>query len=614
MMSAGPNLRGKIAHAEIDMSSAVISSSSATLCNDHCDGEEDGSTTASHPGVVTLTAGAFIALCSRYDPAEQHNGRPSPSISEEFKENLERCEACCSDWVSRFHPHELLEADLQACRTEFDRLASEFIRRAVSVERLPGAGDLARMSVAVSRSADTHAIQRSSAQKERLATEQHGQDSYSSSVRASGLGNGGHDTTREGGSTVGGDFELPLLLTVIDSAHRLIPREELDVVDGGWSKPNREGQVITKKGANAPAGVFTALQRVDAAIQEHSAVMTCRFRHIEAAYAGRLTTTKSPQPHTPPAESLVAQPRMDCQSTVRKTPAFGVYMHSARCSIVPVHGFECLGQELMTVLGKNSSTSPHKDSKITSPASSRRSPAAQNIFLRSSRISPVTNVITAVPIPQIVCMRRLCRLCADTITRGLRERLLELEALLASGSAPSAKRRAYANTLLVGPTLIRFLAITAAAVEAFVLEWDLLHQEDLDCTSVETSGQGSTPPPSARPGEGLLNTSTLPSKEETACGEIASKVTLPSVKIQSEIKVVETRLAFLRRLAAVNGALGLCVTQGSCGRPSYFSGSSLTNHGRNDVEAGKRKGYTQALEELALFLETNKARRGFTGS
>lgn len=611
MMSAGPNLRGKIAHAEIDVSSVFLFPSYTTLCGDHYDGKEGGSATASHPGVVTLTAGAFIALCSRYDPAEQHNGNPSPSISEEFRETLETCEACCSDWVSRFHPHELLEADLQACRIEFDHLASEFVRRAVSVKRLPGT-DLARMSVAVSRSAHTHAIPILSVQEERLTTEQHGgQDAESSSVRVSGLRN---DTTREGEIIVGGDSELPLLLTVIDSAHRLIPRE-VDVEDGGSSKTVREGGVISKKRANAPTGVFTALQRVDAAIREYSAIMTCRFRHIEAAYTWRLTTTKCPQPHTPFAESLVAQPRMDYQPTVRGTPTFGVYMQATRCSTTPAHGFECLEQEL-SAPEKNSSTRLHQgDSKTTSLETSHRSSATHNLCLRSSRISPITNVITALPIPQIVCMRRLCRLCADTITRGLRGRLLELEALLASGAAPSAKRRAYANTLLVAPTLLRFLAITAAAVEAFVLEWDLLHQEDLRCKSVQTSGQGSTPPPAARPGEGLLNALTSLSKEETACEEIAPKVTLPSVKIkQSKSKLVETRLAFLRRLAAVNGALSLCVNQGSCGKPSSFTGNSLTNRGRSDVEAGKRKGYTQALEELALFLETNTARRGFTGS
>lgn len=607
MMSAGPNLRGKIAHAEIDMSRAFIFPTHTTLCDDHCGGKEGSSTTASHPGVVALTAGAFIALCSRYDPAEQHNGRPSSSISEEFRETLERCDACCSDWISRFHPHELLEADLQACRTEFDHLASEFIRRTVSVERLPGTGDLARMSVAVvSRSADTYAILRSSAQKERLMTEQHGQDAESSSVRASGLRN---DKTREGEITVGVDSELPLLLTVIDSARRLIPHE-VDVEDGGLPKTVKGDRVI-KKGVNAPTGVFTALQRVNAAIREYSAVMTCRFRYIEAAYTGRLTTEKCSQPQTPLAKYLVAQPRMDYQPTARVIPTFGVYMQSMRCSTTPAHIFECFGQDL-SALEKNSSTSLHQggSKKNTSLETGHRSSVSQNLCLGNRRISPITNVITAIPIPQIVCMRRLCRLCADTITRGLRERLLELETLLASGAASSSKRRAYANTLLVAPTLFQFLAITAATVEAFVLEWDLLHQKDLRCKSVQTSCQRSTPPPAARLGE----VASL-SKEETACEEIAPKVALPSVKIKhSESNLVETRLAFLRRLAAVNGALSLCVNQGGCGKLPSYSGSSLTNRGRSDVEAGKRKGYTQALEELALFLETNTARRGFTGS
>ncbi|CAM9783895.1 unnamed protein product, partial [Ascophyllum nodosum] len=198
---------------------------------------------------------------------------------------------------------------------------------------------------------------------------------------------------------------------------------------------------------------------------------------------------------------------------------------------------------------------------------------------------------------------------------SLRERLLELEALLESGKAPSAKRRAYASTLLVAPTLLSFLAITAAAVEAFVIEWNLLH-EVREGTRSER-GQALTQA-AAHAGEGAATAATFPEGENGATKGIPL-LRPPSVTTRrSASKDVRTRLTFLRRLAAINGALGLCVTKGRGGptvggsRPSSSS-ECLADRDGSSVGAEQRKGYAQALVELATFLETNAARKGFAG-
>lgn len=202
---------------------------------------------------------------------------------------------------------------------------------------------------------------------------------------------------------------------------------------------------------------------------------------------------------------------------------------------------------------------------------------------RSRRISPPTNVITASLLPQISCVSGLCRGCAE-VARGLRERLAELEAPLAAGSARSKQRRAYATLLRVAPVLLRFLASAVAAVELFVIEWD----------------RRTTPPSSA--------------DEQQAAGQAVAGAG-PAEQEQDaavEAAAAAAGLAFLRRLAAVNGTL--CVTA-----PGEFSKKVVAGPGGGRI-AGKdsssssgkgatckKKGFAQALAELASFLETKTA-------
>ena len=275
------------------------------------------------------------------------------------------------------------------------------------------------------------------------------------------------------------------------------------------------------------------------------------------------------------------------------------------------------------------------------------------------RISPSTNVVTAVPLPQIACMSSLCRSCAD-VARGLRAHIGELEALLASGAARSGQRRAYAATLHVAPTLLRYLAAAAATVEAFVLDWHARHGGKALAADVAGSDGGSCPePPSSPPPPAIVRGSA---NGATGLGSRRSHVSVPSTAAAASAGTTEARsaaasestaavgstvvlasvaaatstppdiaasLGFLRRLAAVNGSLALCVAAGAGGVRSATAaagkevgsvgvggagegaGSATTRVEKSG--GGGRKGYAQALAELVSFLESKAARRGFAG-
>ena len=196
MMSAGPCLRGKVAHGELDMSciftkpSPEICSSSSSLSSSAAGSHESDNFSAgggggcgvgrssghaakvvpSTAGVVSLTAGVFFALCGRYDIVERvlegvphsDNGGGGSSSRASFSsgdgggdgggifvEALASCDSQCSGWTPRFHPHELLEQDLRDSWTQLGRLAVALERRVISVEALPGVNQ-ARMSVVIS--------------------------------------------------------------------------------------------------------------------------------------------------------------------------------------------------------------------------------------------------------------------------------------------------------------------------------------------------------------------------------------------------------------------------------------------------------------------------------
>ncbi|CAM9412184.1 unnamed protein product, partial [Scytosiphon promiscuus] len=116
----------------------------------------------------------------------------------------------------------------------------------------------------------------------------------------------------------------------------------------------------------------------------------------------------------------------------------------------------------------------------------------------------------------------------------------------------------------------------------------------------------------------------------------SSRSPSPSPPAADEDGVVHADLAFLARLAAVNGALGLCVAaraeagpastaDAPTGGSSSGSGSCSNSGSRCGGERGDKlvackknggagkKGFAQALAELASFLETRAARQGFGG-
>ncbi|CAM9255114.1 unnamed protein product, partial [Laminaria digitata] len=193
-------------------------------------------------------------------------------------------------------------------------------------------------------------------------------------------------------------------------------------------------------------------------------------------------------------------------------------------------------------------------------------------------------------------MAGLCRSCAD-IARGLLARIGELEALLASGEARSGQRRAYAAALRVAPTLLRYLAAAAAAVEVFVVGWDARHDGEAFAAGEIGSGDRHTgsPPPPPPPPDGVLGSdsgaiglgarrSPVPvaaavvaaatAAEATEAGSAAAAGSTASVGLAAAAgsRDIAASLGFLRRLAAVNGSLALCVAAGAGGERSLTAG------------------------------------------
>ncbi|CAM9466364.1 unnamed protein product, partial [Choristocarpus tenellus] len=140
MMEAGPGLRGKVAHGETDLSGVYdrnISKSSSHKASETHSGDGLG-------GVVTLLAAVFITLCHKYDPNADASAYADLDIDPEhgsdavcdkslkFQHVLSQCDSHCSGWVSRFHPHELLEADMQECLLQCKSLNKALDMRHIS--------------------------------------------------------------------------------------------------------------------------------------------------------------------------------------------------------------------------------------------------------------------------------------------------------------------------------------------------------------------------------------------------------------------------------------------------------------------------------------------------
>lgn len=804
MMDAGPGLRGKIAHAEVDVSSVFTNPRSDGRYRGA--GDDDAtSPPATGSALVHVVAALFVVLCRRFDPIvvgpsspdgpssevgsqpEISDGEASPfSPTTRGPYTLEKafaaCEAHCSSWVPRFHPHEMLEADMQACWREFDCLASVLESRQVSVELVPEDDSLARMCVMVRRPV---ALRKPIAEA-----------NTSDSARRPGLAN--LDASR-------GDIEPsvesePLVLTVVDSAHRLIwlPKKAVD------------GATAGKAGTSKPAGsgvaessVISATTRVRAALVQHCASLRDRFERISQAsgdetpsraFEGRVNVDRVPAP-SEPSEYPSAGPA--------KRSGFASFSHARACQGLSACCLECPDPASsskppphMTAEGPNaeSSVNPvesvmtyrpigspaHRDSDTQdsceknaagavgadaeSGADSRgvvQAASKEGGVLHSSgavearqpgqcersgqwlaagiqgagdvgeasrggrpqgrypgRLSPVTNVVTAVPLPQIACLSALCRTCAD-ISRGLRTRIRDLEEQVAKGAARSAQRRAYAASLNVAPTLLCFLGSSMGAVEAFVHEWDIRHRSrrhgygevwrrsgrpamdgrprsgsrghptqtasdftgervgdndealapsgDLAHSDGGNRSEGvlpvlvvgmssctQQPRPSPTPGmvassEEGEQPSTVPTAASSDSETPAPKASAPRGPLRQQRRGQRERtapppavrdgdggaesLAFVRRLLAVNGSLSLCalLTAGSAPGEGGPAGDSCraqvvgerssppsTDRGSNGPTKGRtlggRKGYVQALSELASFLESGMAARGFFGA
>ncbi|CAN0365800.1 unnamed protein product, partial [Ectocarpus sp. 12 AP-2014] len=275
MMSAGPNLRGKVAHGEIDVSRVFRPSRSCPQ---------------TAPELVQLTAALFLVLCRRYDAGRGTVDREesagvgrvgsSNSFSRAFAEALDECEAHCSGWVPRFHPHELLEADLRASRDEFDGLALALERRAISVEVLHGShgGDLARMSVEISgdgrrcggRTCEEDREKNREVQGREEEEKEEGEDKKDAQPS-----------------------EGRVVLTVTDTASRLVvpppPRAPEAVEHDARLPPSKCGateKLQNKNVQGSTSGMFASLLRVDEALSEHGASLARRFqRHQRSAEA-----------------------------------------------------------------------------------------------------------------------------------------------------------------------------------------------------------------------------------------------------------------------------------------------------------------------------------------
>lgn len=773
MMDAGPGLRGKVAHAEVDMSNVFCVQPPASFL------DGTSSRSRSHSDLVILTVAAFLVLCRRYNPAnitevkncsfppnlvsgdsrgheegDAGNNSSAPPGGKQtsepllsFDEALATCDAHLKVWVPKFHPHELLENDMQACWHEFDRLALTLERRAVSVEQFSpdkgpeGSSTLACMTVVVNN--------------ERSAIGSRKAAEIGTGWRQSGdlrlMENGGRPSSKGERKTI-----TPLILTVTDAAHRLM----LPVVAGrrenrGETRFSGTGAMGAVKRNQGAGGVLSVAVRVRVALREHTTRLTTRFQRMVGTTAGEGRSERqvhggSSKPcsgEVSPTAPRLATTQPDCgerggigpsppvDSTAGLSSAFSPYMHSARCiGGISVCQLECLNPTWRTSDDGNMDGSP--DHVVGKVASGVRLPAGgkhkvsnteggilsggewhsedgsknRSLFdelvsgahgndtniafhrgaagdddacstcdnedgaqkfpfddvltsrqgLRMEgqttarsrtcrqqqdrtprRISPSTNVINVVSLPQIGCLTGLCRASSD-IARGLAARIFELESQMASGTARSGQRRAYAATLMVTPTLLCFLAQTVAAVEAFVLEWDARYSSSgiatvpAGATDIGISGHA----PSVNGAQDMENIgfegSTASSrrggkgeKGNELIGERRSGGGLRPIHEQlrkqggTSSSVVADQLTFLRRLAAVIGALGSCVSvvqRQAIGQRNDQDGvrNEEEDTGSSNSSAtvmGKmgRKGYIQALTELAVFLETKVAKRGFSG-
>lgn len=518
-----------------------------------------GSGAVRNTDIVNLTAAVFLVLCRRCCPGSgvlarpggaegverasssgsgggggsiPDDGRgpppPPPMFSETFVRALDAADASCSRWVPRFHPHELLEADLQACRDELDGLALALERRVASVDSIPG-GDLARMTVVVlggGRRRRCGGDTQPGTTREGEAGGNAAEGGPTSTRPPSGCGETGYGEDQAQDEHSSSPVDRRLVLTMTDSASRLVPPRPPEATGSALEQPPKEKK---DQGAAAAAGsgVFAGIARVNEALREHALRLADRFNRT-AAHCQQHRETGTTPTSTPASSSAFAAHYSCKRSKPEADPSWG--------------------------LGDAENDKARRLS-------------------RSRRISPPTSVIAASLLPQISCVSGLCRGCAE-VARGLRERLAALEALLAAGEARSKQRRAYATLLRAAPALLRFLASAVAAVELFVIEWDqhtTPPPEDEGAVVARAAGAGAGPP-------------------DAAAG-----------------------LAFLRRLAAVTGTL--CVTPGELsknGGPVRPGGSTSAGMAdRASVATCKKKGFAQALAELASFLETKTARQGF---
>lgn len=706
MMEAGPGLRGKVAHAEVDMSRAFSSSACELRSGDVRD-----ATQTNRMDLVHLVAAIFVVLCRRLDPGstvidgvmtginvdpslqcqegfDRFRLYPSGGVTSDecFDRAMAECEKHLSCWVPRFHPHELLEDEMQACWCEFEKLAHMIGDREVSVAPLSENPGLACMSIALQGSDSS----RTSTSGRKYASESRGPYHSEPDVilARSELCRGPSDVE----SRVS---RLQRVLTVVDKTSRLMlsPRE----VQGNFS-PGKAATSKQSRSAKVAPSVLSLARRVRVALQCHCTRMSWRFFRINQAVEAdaRLSANEAPNAH------LTDSPYHGGTHPLSErggASAFSVYTHSQRCPGDGACLLDCLdptwGNGLQGPIrhtsagaGDRSETTvvsrmdPSMDADVKCTVHSRKEhaktandqgdrPAYMSQWVRPPwsrserhrsycRISPPTNVIKAVPLPQVGCMSALCRECAN-ISRALRTRIAELEAQVMSSEARSGQRRAYAASLSVTPTLLCFLASTMSAVEAFVLEWDLRQTANsrISAPSDESRSANSNDPPVG-----------IKTHEESSCGLHVSSCEGSSIQDDGSPPAVEVRkqpdvsftegkeqghlrdkqrkrqghegsgrlsatkeaggdpdsLTFLRRLAAVNGALSLCVLS-KVGTTSSGKGTATescrgqleersadpSSSGDQGSGVGGRKGYVQALSELATFLETSTAIRGFAG-
>lgn len=803
MMDAGPGLRGKIAHAEVDMSSVFMT----TLGPDtdaKCGNSSAGSgceRLASSYSLVNYTAAVFLVLCKKFDPARTGLGRsaacggnsknveresgdkhsPQLAATGDFENAFVRCEAHCMGWVPRFHPHELLEADMHACWREFDDLALALEARAVSVKRLPEGGQAQLSVVVTQRDYLLRAIPERGTDK----TGEINQRERDALISQEGKGH-----------TVDGKpvRSCPLVLTVVDTAHRLI------VPATGRSNESSAARGTSRNTQAATANVPSLAARVRAALGHHCTHLAHRFERITRGRdlednSDVVGVSKPCDCSSRPHAVLGCEINRTSWSYVRRArrSAFAMYTHSQRCLGEALCGLECLdpawrkcsereactgdaiysmqsvaAREHRPTIGIDpgrecSESQPDEDSiPVTSSGEGGRREAKlmldevcasrwnglstrgdgkeRSVIVKkpttdtlmeplrnwpphrkASRFCPSTNVITAIPLPQIGCMTSLCRVCAD-VARALLSRIEEEEAQVASGAARSGQRRAYAATVNIAPTLLCFLASAMGAVEAFVLEWDVRRNDasrpssgftndgrHVRAVNVAADFSMDQPPELAglQPGQhggievlstGRFRTALVSNTPGTTTSSpttaAATTTTVTAVRNKTSTKpddnvssgrprnarkastfeekymaaslvasvgnnrpplripdcvtsssqctttqprqralatmptVVDSGRAFLRRLAAINGTLSLCVFSSSgrskrskgarggerCRREvGRRDGGDYRSSNRDGSKLAARKGYVQALTELALFLETKAANQGFSG-